>query len=168
MLTSTDIYIILIIITLSFYGLSYLKKKEETKVALKNAIKLIISGLSILSVAMLLTGVLYVMLSPEIIEIYLSSASFPIGILIATILGFLFPGPRYIIYPIAKFLLDNGASISVALVLIFSQQLIDVPEGMFVEINILGWRFFISRLIISILLCIIAGVLGEFTLTLLG
>lgn len=126
------------------------------------------SGLAIIVLAMLLTGVLYVLIDPSFIREYLSESSLMFGIILATILGYLFPGPRYIIYPIAQFLLEKGAAVSVVLVLIFSQQLIDVPDGMFIEIKMFGWRFFIIRLIVSTVLCIIAGLLGQVIITSLG
>jgi hypothetical protein len=41
--------------------------------------------------------------------------------------------------------------------LIVSQQLIDVPEGCFIEIKYLGTKFFLVRLAIAIVTTIVAG-----------
>ena len=161
-------YAIFLVSILIIYLISFLKNIEKTLSALKIAIDHLKKGLPIIFAAMLITGVLYVLIKPDFIKLYLSESSLITGILIATLLGYLFPGPRYIIYPVAKFLLLKGAAISVVLVLIFSQQLIDVPDGMFIEIKMLGWRFFIIRLIVATAVCIIAGLLGELILRAIG
>jgi len=165
MMDSLYLYLALLSTIPPIYYISYKKDKNKTIYAIKKAYKQSLSGLVILIIAMFFTGILYIIMDPEMVKTYLSSAAFPVGILIATLLGYLLPGPRYVIYPVARFLLDQGAAVSVILVLIFSQQLIDVPDGMFIEIKMLGWRFFVARLLISTALCIIAGLIGEIIFT---
>ena len=155
--------IILGIIAFLAYLYSNTKSKEKTVRAVKKALKIFITALPIFVVALMLTGLFY---SPYImpewwVRSILGSQSGFLGIWIGTLMGFPMPGPRYAIYPLAQVLLLKGAGYGTIGALICGQQIIDVPEGCFIEMKMLGARFFIVRTLISVAVVFIAGVIIE-------
>ncbi len=154
------------ILVIILYLISFRKSKEKTKAAIKKAIRLFIITLPIFFFALILMGLLmndYV-LPPDWVVNTLgpyANSGFK-GIFIGTMMGFPLPGPRYAIYPIANALYVNGAGLGMIAALICSQQIIDVPEGMFIEIKMMGWRFFAYRTFTAVVVVFMAGVIAEF------
>ncbi|HUX99559.1 MAG TPA: hypothetical protein VMV49_08405 [Candidatus Deferrimicrobium sp.] len=154
------------IIVIILYMISLNKDKEKTKKAVKKSIKLFIITLPIFVFALILMGLLlndYV-LPPTWIQSVLGpyQDSGLQGVFIGTMLGFPLPGPRYAIYPIANALYHSGAGLGTIGALICSQQIIDVPEGMFIEIKMMGTRFFAIRTMTAVIVVFMAGVIIEF------
>ncbi|NHI92179.1 MAG: hypothetical protein EAX96_06715 [Candidatus Lokiarchaeota archaeon] len=145
------------------YLISLKKDKEKTKKAIKKSLKIFITALPLFAVALILTGLFYsdIIMPPYFVEQVLGTSAGLVGILIGTLLGFPMPGPRYAIYPLSMVLLQKGAGVGTITALIMGQQIIDVPEGCFIEIKYMGTKFFIIRTIISVLVVFTSGVIAE-------
>ena len=160
------------VLVIIFYLISWRKNKEKTKKAVRKSLKIFIITLPIFFFALILMGLLmneYV-LPPAWVYTTLgpyANSGFN-GIFIGTMMGFPLPGPRYAIYPIANALYwtGGGAGLGAGLgmigSLICSQQIIDVPEGMFIEIKMLGVKFFAYRTFTAVVVVFMAGVIIEF------
>ncbi|MHA1650312.1 MAG: permease [Candidatus Helarchaeota archaeon] len=151
------------ILVIVFYIISYKKNKAKTRIAIKKSLRIFIISLPIFVVALMLMGLLmndYV-LPPEWIQNTLGSQTGVQGIFIGTMLGFPLPGPRYAIYPIANALYWKGAGLGTIGALICGQQIIDVPEGMFIEIKMMGTRFFAYRTLTAVIVVFMAGCITE-------
>jgi len=87
-----------------------------------------------------------------------NSISKPVQILYAALIGFISPGPRYILYPLLATLKEYGMSTGVIIALISGHVLIE-PSTFFVELGFFGYRFPLKRFFISLLVTFIAGLL---------
>ena len=97
-------------------------------------------------------------ISPELIEGLKKNISPPLLIIYAELIGFIAPGPRYIIYPILTKLAEFGVSIGVIIALIGGHVLIE-PSTAFIEAGFFGYRFPVKRFIVSFIVTFLAGML---------
>lgn len=153
-------WIVVGIIVLLLYIYSIRKDTQKTKTAIVRSAKFVVKSLPLFFLAVLLIGFMQVVLLPDSAAINTAFGDPDFGIFNATVLGFLLPGPRYAIYPLAQTILVGGGTTGAVMALIASQQLIDVPEGCFIEVKYLGWRFFGVRLILAIMTSFLAGYLA--------
>ena len=82
--------------------------------------------------------------------------SAPLLIIIAELVGFISPGPRYIIYPIIVKLVEMGVSTGVIIALIGGHVLIE-PSTYLVETGFFGWRFPFKRFLVAFFVTFLAG-----------
>ncbi|MFX1297332.1 MAG: hypothetical protein ACFFD2_21065 [Promethearchaeota archaeon] len=164
------------ILVIILYIISLKKNKEKTKQAVRKSLRIFIVTLPIFFFALILMGLLMNehVLPPEWVTNVLGpyQSSGLQGIFIGTMMGFPLPGPRYAIYPIANALywvgteeyveLGTGAGLGMIGALICSQQIIDVPEGMFIEIKMMGKWFFAYRTLTAVIVVFMAGIIIEF------
>jgi uncharacterized membrane protein YraQ (UPF0718 family) len=148
----------LVVLVMYIWGVR--KNRVRTAEAIRKSGRFVVKALPLFFLAVLLIGFMKIILLPNNQVILDAFGNADLGILWATLLGFLLPGPRYAIYPLAKEILVVGGSIGAVMALIASQQLIDVPEGAFIEIKYLGSWFFLARLVIAILTTFAAGYLA--------
>ena len=150
------------LITVVAYTFVFFKNREKVFLALKKVKSTIWKMLPLFFLAILFTSELEFLINPESIKTYYGLTAGQIGllgVLYGTLLGFPLPGPRYAIYPLARFFLQNDASIGSVGSMIASQQLIDVPDGMFMEIKFMKYRYFISTLTNAFIISFLAGLI---------
>jgi len=87
----------------------------------------------------------------------------PLMILDAELLGFISPGPRYILYPILVKLKELGVDYCVIIALISGHVLIE-PSTFFLEYGFFGYRFPLKRFIASLIITYLAGLVTLFIL----
>ena len=150
------------IVVFIFYLYGWRKDRSRTIQGFKKSGKFVIKSLPLFFLAVLLIGFMKEIMLPDQQSVLDAFGNADIGILYATLLGFILPGPRYAIYPLAEFILVSGGSVGSVMALIASQQLIDVPEGCFIEIKYLSTRFFAARLLIAVLTTVAAAYLALF------
>lgn len=101
----------------------------------------------------------------ESVNILKQKVALPLQIVYAELLGFISPGPRYILYPILIKLKDFGINLGVIIALISGHVLIE-PSTVFVEAGFFGYRFPIKRFVVSLIVTFLAGmvstVMGNF------
>ena len=83
--------------------------------------------------------------------------SAPLQILYAELIGFISPGPRYILYPVLAALKDYGVSTGIIVALISGHVLIE-PSTFFVEAGFFGFRFPVKRFAVSLIVTYFAGI----------
>jgi len=145
----------------SLYALSYRLDRGKTRAALLRGLRMLVGIIPVFLAALAFASLLQMWLSEQIIAAYLGGRSGLWAIFIATMLGFVLPGPRYIIYPIAAFLLSSGAGIGAVTAVICGQQMLDMPEAGFIEIKLFGLRFTMLRTVVSVVAVFLAGLLAE-------
>lgn len=96
----------------------------------------------------------------ESVNILKQKVALPIQIVYAELIGFISPGPRYILYPILIKLRDFGMNIGVIIALISGHVLIE-PSTVFVEAGFFGYRFPIKRFVVSLIVTFLAGMLSS-------
>ena len=95
----------------------------------------------------------------EAVEVLKQRVAVPLQVLYAELLGFIAPGPRYILYPILIKLRDFGVSSGVIIALISGHVLIE-PSTVQVEAGFFGIRFPIKRFAVSLVVTFLAGMLA--------
>jgi uncharacterized membrane protein YraQ (UPF0718 family) len=79
-------------------------------------------------------------------------------VIYAALIGFVSPGPRYIIYPILLKLKDFGVHPAVIISLVSGHVLIE-PSTAMMEAGFFGIKFPIKRFFVSLLIAIFAGMI---------
>lgn len=100
-------------------------------------------------------------LSVDFVAKLQDNVSMPLQIFYAEIVGFVSPGPRYILYPILATLKELGISTGVIIALISGHVLIE-PSTFFVESGFFGFRFPLKRFIIAFIITFLAGFITTF------
>ncbi|MEA2096344.1 MAG: hypothetical protein U9P73_06605 [Candidatus Cloacimonadota bacterium] len=97
----------------------------------------------------------------EVVNVLKQNIPLPLQLFYAELLGFISPGPRYIIYPILIKLQEFGINVGVIVALISGHVLIE-PSTFFVEAGFFGLRFPIKRFAVSLIVTYMAGVITVF------
>ena len=97
-------------------------------------------------------------ITPDLVNILKKKICAPVLILYAQLIGFISPGPRYIIYPVLAKLMELSVGTGVVIALISGHVLIE-PSTVFIEAGFFGYRFPVKRFIISFVLTFLAGML---------
>jgi len=97
----------------------------------------------------------------EVVNVLKQKIPLPLQLLYAELLGFISPGPRYIIYPLLIKLHEFGINIGVIVALISGHVLIE-PSTFFVEAGFFGFRFPVKRFAVSLVVTYIAGAVTVF------
>ena len=118
---------------LFFYGLaaagvlwSYMKDRQKTKQALKKAWKAFDTILPAFIVILLLIGIILAVVSPEVVTTLLGANSGITGMIVAAIIGSIALIPGFIIFPLAKTVLEMGAGIMQVVVFISTLMMVSV------------------------------------------
>ena len=100
-------------------------------------------------------------LNVDIISNLQNNISTPMQIIYAELMGFISPGPRYILYPILAKLVELGIGTGIIIALISGHVLIE-PSTFFVESGFFGWRFPLKRFIAAFIVTFLAGYITTF------
>lgn len=100
-------------------------------------------------------------LDVDIVSSLQNNISISLQIVYAELVGFVSPGPRYILYPILATLKDLGVSTGVIIALISGHVLIE-PSTFFVESGFFGFRFPLKRFIVAFIITFLAGFVTTF------
>jgi uncharacterized membrane protein YraQ (UPF0718 family) len=85
----------------------------------------------------------------------------------AELVGFVSPGPRYILYPVLVKLVEAGVTAGAIIALIGGHVLIE-PSTTLIEGGLFGWRFPVKRFLVSFFITFLAGMLTVFLETYCG
>ncbi len=114
----------------------------------------------ILPVVIVVMGLFTVWVSKETVAKYLSKTSGINGIFLAILFGTLPTGPLYAAFPMASSLLKKGARISNIVIFLSAWACIKIPQEM-MELQFLGPKFMVSRLVLTIIFVTLMGVFIE-------
>jgi uncharacterized membrane protein YraQ (UPF0718 family) len=100
---------ILYIGTLGLLGVSYVKDKKKTRMALKKAWKAFENILPEFLVVILIVGIMIALLNPALISSIIGAESGWFGVTLAALVGAITLIPGFIAFPTAALLLKSGA-----------------------------------------------------------
>jgi len=114
----------------------------------------------ILPAVMILMGLFMVWVSKDVVLKYLGKTSGLKGVSVAIFLGALPTGPLYAAFPLALALKNKGASITNIVIFLSAWACIKIPQEL-VEIQFLGFKFMMARLVLTIVFVTIMGKIIE-------
>lgn len=103
--------IILYFIATIYLVISFIKDKSKTKAALLNAWKMFRNVLPDLLAILLFVGLTLSLLSPALISSIIGENSGLLGITYSTILGSIALVPSFVVFPLGRTLVQNGAAL---------------------------------------------------------
>jgi uncharacterized membrane protein YraQ (UPF0718 family) len=119
-----------------------------------------IEMLTILPAVMILMGLFSVFVPKDEIVKYLGKTSGLKGIALALFFGALPTGPLYVAFPMAAVLIKKGARISNIIIFLSAWACIKIPQEM-MELQFLGFKFMLLRLVLTILFVVGMGKIIE-------
>ncbi len=114
----------------------------------------------ILPAVMILTGLFMVWVSKDMVVKYLGRTSGIKGFFLSLLFGALPTGPLYVAFPMSAALIKKGARISNIIIFLSAWACIKIPQEM-VELQFLGTKFMVLRLILTIIFVIIMAISTE-------
>ncbi len=112
--------------------------------------------------ALILTGMLQVLVSPEQIERFFGRTAGHRGIFIAFVAGILTPGGPMVSFPMLAVFYQSGAPLSVLVTYVTSWSLFGFQRVIAWELPFMGGRFVLARVLPTLALPIVAGYLVRF------
>ncbi|MDY6793753.1 MAG: permease [Actinomycetota bacterium] len=116
--------------------------------------------LSILPAVLVLMGLFAVWVSRETVVKYLGEGSGIKGLLLSMLLGALPTGPLYIAFPMGAMLVNKGARVANVMAFLSAWACIKLPQEL-VEFQFMGWRFALTRLLVTALLIAVLCLVAE-------
>jgi uncharacterized membrane protein YraQ (UPF0718 family) len=154
---ATDL--ILYALALALTVAAYLRDPGAPWVGLKAAADLLLAIAPRLVAALVMTGMLQVLVSPDMIERWLGRSAGHRGILIAFVAGILTPGGPMISFPMMAVFYQGGASLSALVTYVTSWSLFGFQRLIAWELPFMGGRFVLARVLPTLALPILAGYL---------
>ncbi|OMH41220.1 permease [Desulfurobacterium indicum] len=153
-----DIIALIITIIATIFLLYTFPSKRA--VVLTTSWKFFFEMVSILPAVMILMGLFAVFVPNDLIIKHLGETAGLKAILLGILLGTLPTGPLYVAFPMASALLKKGARISCIVAFLSAWACIKIPQEM-VELQFLGFKFMIARLILTVFFVIIMSLIIE-------
>ena len=116
----------LYIVTILLLIISLIKSRKKTKMALIKGGKSFENILPLFLSILLVVGIIFAILSPQIISKIIGSQSGVIGFVISAILGSCTVIPGFVTFPLAATLLKNGAGMMQVIVFISTSVMVGV------------------------------------------
>lgn len=138
-------------------GILFLISPQKVGLALRENVGMAINILLLTIVAVIISAAVERFVKAEFVERYFHGNRRR-HLLYATVLGILTPGPIYAIYPIVFSLKRKGVPNHVVVSYITGQTIIG-PARIPFEVGLLGVKFFIYRVILSVIIGFLAGFL---------
>jgi len=146
----------LIFITITLYLITFILSKGHFIQGLQNTRHYLIEMMLVMPVIFMLTVLIEVWISKEMIIKHLGENSGIKGAGFSVVLGSLSAGPIYAAFPICKMLLSKGASIANIVVILSAWAVIKVPM-LANEARFLGPKFMAGRWILTVIAIYIMG-----------
>ncbi len=147
-------------------SLALWQSQETFNLGWRNSVQQLLRFLPILVIAMLIAGFAETLLPKNVVERWLSDSSGWRGIGLAWLAGILTPGGSIIGLPLIAALYKAGVGISVLMTYATSFATLSILR-LPLEVGFYGWRLTGIRVVVSLVLPIIAGVLTQLMLPLL-
>jgi len=133
---------------------------ENQAPSIKASADLLKELILILPAVMILMGLFAVWVDNKIVVKYLGHASGIPGLALALFLGMIPTGPLYIAFPMASMLLKKGARVANIIIFLSAWACIKLPQEL-VELRFMGFNFMILRLVFTLVMVVVMGVLIE-------
>ncbi|HKC96051.1 MAG TPA: permease [Nitrospira sp.] len=153
--------ILLIVIVLSVAAAVALTDPALLWVALGHSRTLLGSVWLELLLGFVLAGLMQVLIPEPVVLRWLGKQNFGYGVLAGWGLGLLLPGGPYVTFPIAANLFRQGAAPGPLIALISAKVLLSPIRVLSFEAPLLGWPMTAARLLPSLLLPPVLGLIGQ-------
>jgi len=147
-------------ITLAVAVVLLLMFPEKREPVISSSKGFLMEMILILPAVMILMGLFAVFVPNDVIVKYLGRSSGIKGIFLAIFMGAFPTGPLYVAFPIAAALLKKGARISNIIAFLSAWACIKIPQEL-VELQFLGLKFMITRLLLTVVFVIVMGTVIE-------
>jgi uncharacterized membrane protein YraQ (UPF0718 family) len=137
---------------------AYLRDPSLPAVGLRNGGQLFLDVMPRLVGALIMTGMLQVLISPDSIQHWLDGSSHR-GILAGFVAGILTPGGPLVSFPIMVVFYKGGASLSALVSYMTSWSLFGFQRVLAWELPFMGTRFLLARVLPTLVFPILAGYL---------
>ena len=141
---------------------AYLRDPSLPRVGLRAGGQLLLDVLPRLVAALVLTGMIQVMISPEWIQHWLGRGSTHRAIFAGFVAGILTPGGPLVSFPIMAVFYKGGASLSALVAYMTSWSLFGFQRVIAWELPFMGTRFLLARVLPTLVFPIVAGYLVRF------
>ena len=155
-----ETFIALLLILIALAGAALWKGTDVFMLGLRTSSSQLLRFLPILVIAMLLAGFTEVLLPADVVERWLSDAAGWRGIIVAWLAGILTPGGSIMGMPLIAALFNAGVGVGVLVTYMTSLALMSVLR-LPLEAGFYGWRLALLRVVVSVLLPPLAGVLAQ-------
>ena len=152
------VLVALTILVLAGYLKSYRRDRRKTTESARYSLDMLVHLLPYIIIGIWLTGVFFSFIPDETIQYMLDDTNIMYKIPIVCLIAMIFPGPRYIIYPLAAGLALRGISIGIVVAYLTADVLID-PSCVLLESKMLGRRYYMYRFTLSLLIASLGGYL---------
>ena len=152
--------IIVLVFTLIFTVILLSIFPEKQKAVIKTSWDFFIEMISILPAIMVLLGLFAVFIPKDMVVKYMGKTAGIKAILLGILMGSLPTGPLYMAFPMASALLKKGARISSVIIFLSAWACIKIPQEL-VELQFLGLKFMVARLILTIIFVVLMGLFIE-------
>ena len=156
--TDLIIYALAVAVTVA----AYLRDPGAPRLGLEAALALVKDIAPRLVAALILTGMLQVLVSPELIERWFGRAAGHRGIFLGFVAGILTPGGPMVSFPMMAVFYQSGAPLSVLVTYVTSWSLFGFQRVIAWELPFMGSRFVLARVLPTLALPIVAGYLVRF------
>jgi uncharacterized membrane protein YraQ (UPF0718 family) len=141
---------------------AYLRDPSLPGVGFRAGGQLLLDVLPRLVAALILTGMIQAMISPEWISRWLGQGSSHRGIFAGFVAGILTPGGPMVSFPIMVVFYKGGASLSALVAYVTSWSLFGFQRVLAWELPFMGTRFLVARVLPTLVFPILAGYLVRF------
>ena len=152
------IYVLAAAVTIA----AYLRDPSLPSVGFRAGGQLLLDVLPRLVAALILTGMIQAMISPEWISRWLGQGSSHRGIFAGFVAGILTPGGPMVSFPIMVVFYKGGASLSALVAYVTSWSLFGFQRVLAWELPFIGTRFLLARVLPTLVFPILAGYLVRF------
>ena len=152
--------IILAVLALLMAGLAYRQDPARPLAGTVAGLKMLWGMLPLLLAAFFVAGMLAVALPPALVHRWLASSSGLLDVVIGSVAGALIPGGPYVSFPIFAAIHDVGAGLAATVSLVTGWAVWNVGLLSF-ELAIVGPRFTLIRMVTTLLLPPVAGLLAH-------
>jgi len=156
--------IILYTIATIYLGISFIKVKHKTKVALLSSWKMFRNVLPDLLAIMLFIGLALSIFTPTFISSIIGESSGFLGIIFSTIIGSIALVPSFIVFPLGNTLLQNGAALPQVAVLMSTMMSVGLVT-LSMEQKTFGRRFAYARNISAIIMSLLFALIIRVAMT---
>ena len=141
---------------------AYLRDPSLPTVGLRSGGQLFLDVMPRLVGALIMTGMLQVLISPDWIQHWLGGGSTHRAIFAGFVAGILTPGGPMVSFPIMTVFYKGGASLSALVAYITSWSLFGFQRMLAWELPFMGSRFLLARVLPTLVFPIVAGYLVRF------
>ena len=152
--------LILWLLALALAFIALRRSTAKARVAIATAAERFLEIMPRIGLALLAAGFIGILIPSEPVARYIGPDSGFLGVLLASVVGGFIPGGPILSFPIVVVLYKAGAGLPQVVAFLTAWSVFAFHRVLIYEITLMGWRFSAIRLISSLILPPLAGVLA--------